>query len=255
MIVSTGMANLPEVAQAVRAISGCGNRRIVLLHCVSRYPAEPSEANLKAMAAMASAFQLPIGYSDHTLGIEVALAAAALGACVIEKHLTLGRGLRGPDHAASCEPEELKALVRGVRTVEAALGHGRKEPAPGEAETALAARKSLIAAQDIPAGSVLRRALVCAKRPGTGLTPALLPRLPTPASRHRSRGAARVAIPGAGAPARYSRGWARDRPSGCGTAIRRAVRARAARHRGIDPCRRDYRLQSGLRLDARVHLG
>ncbi len=171
MIVSTGMAHLGEVEAAVRAIEEAGNRQFVLLHCVSSYPANPAEANLRAMHAMATAFNAPVGYSDHTPGIEVALAAVALGACVIEKHFTLDRTLPGPDHQASLEPEELAALVRGVRIVELALGHGRKEPTAGELDTARVVRKSLIAALDIPKGTVLSAEMIAVRRPGTGLPP------------------------------------------------------------------------------------
>lgn len=182
MIVSTGMATLAEVETAVRTIrearstlKGVVNRQgLVLLHCVSNYPADPADANLRAMQTMGEAFHVPVGYSDHTPGLTVALAAAALGACVIEKHFTLDRALPGPDHRASLEPHELKALVEGIRTVEAALGHGRKEPTPSEAGTAAAARKSLVAARDIPAGSTLTESLIAIKRPGTGLPPAMI---------------------------------------------------------------------------------
>lgn len=177
MIVSTGMATLAEVVMAVRTIHEAGNHSFALLHCVSQYPAKPSEANLRAMQTLTAAFQVPVGYSDHTPGIEVALGAVALGACVIEKHMTLDRGMPGPDHQASLEPEELAALVRGIRTVEAALGHGRKEPAAREAETAAVARKSLVAARDIPSGCMLTPELIAVKRPGTGLPPAMLRRV------------------------------------------------------------------------------
>ena len=174
MIVSTGMASLGEVEAAVAALRGAGNERFVLLHCVSSYPAAPADANLRAMKTLARAFGVPVGYSDHTPGIEVALAAVALGACVIEKHFTLDRTLPGPDHKASLEPGELMALVRGIRTVEQALGHGRKEPAPSEAGTAVVARKSLVAARDLPAGVALTDDMIAVKRPGTGLPPAML---------------------------------------------------------------------------------
>ena len=177
MIVSTGMAYLGEVEAAVHIIEQAGNRSFVLLHCVSIYPADPADANLRAMQTMATAFGVPVGYSDHTPGIEVALAAVALGACVIEKHFTLDRSLPGPDHRASLEPDELTALVRGIRTVEAALGHGRREPAASEANTAAVARRSLVAAKDISAGTVLTEEMIAIKRPGTGLPPAMRPYL------------------------------------------------------------------------------
>ncbi len=173
VILSTGMSYLSEVDEAVRLLRGTGNQQIVLLHCVSNYPAEPGDVNLKAMATMARAFQVPIGYSDHTSGIVVALAAVALGACVIEKHFTLDRNLPGPDHRASLEPDELTALVKGIRMVEAARGHGRKEPAASEANTATVARKSLVAAVDIPADTVLTEEMIAIKRPGTGLPPTM----------------------------------------------------------------------------------
>jgi N-acetylneuraminate synthase len=175
MIVSTGMATLQEVDAAVRTIRSCGLRQIILLHCVSRYPADVAEANVRAMDVMRRTWRLPIGYSDHTLGIEVALAAVARGACVIEKHLTLDRSLPGPDHAASLDPREFAALVRGIRIVEAALGHGRKQPAPSEVETAVVARKSLVAAVPLQTGSRLTAEQIVIQRPGTGLPPAMLP--------------------------------------------------------------------------------
>lgn len=174
IIVSTGMANLGEVEAAVSTVEKAGNKDLVLLHCVSNYPADPADANLKAMRTMETAFGVPVGYSDHTVGIEVSLAAVALGACVIEKHFTLDRSLPGPDHRASLPPDELEALVRGIRKVETALGHGHKEPAASELEMAAVARKSLIAAQDIPAGSTLTEGLITTMRPGTGLPPTML---------------------------------------------------------------------------------
>jgi N-acetylneuraminate synthase len=177
MIVSTGMASLGEVESAVRVIAEAGNDACVLLHCVSNYPAAPADVNLRAMATMAAAFGVPVGYSDHTLGTEVALAAVALGASVLEKHFTLDRALPGPDHQASLEPAELARLTRGVRTVEAALGHGRKEVTAAEADTAAVARKSLVAAVDLQAGTVLTDELVTVRRPGTGLPPAMKPAL------------------------------------------------------------------------------
>jgi len=174
IILSTGMAWLSEVDEAVRAIRETGHTDLLLLHCVSRYPADPRDANLRAMRTMADAFGVPVGYSDHTLGSEVALAAVALGACIIEKHFTLDRTLPGPDHRASLEPPELQALVAGVRRVEQALGTGEKRPVAGEADVARAARKSLVMARDAAAGTVLTEDLVAIQRPGTGLPPAML---------------------------------------------------------------------------------
>lgn len=173
IILSTGMSFLSEVAEAVRVFRDAGCDQLVLLHCTSNYPANPVNVNLRAMQTMATAFQKPVGYSDHTLGIEVAIAAVALGASVIEKHFTLDRKFSGPDHQASLEPDELEALVRGIRIVEASLGHGRKEPAASEADTAAVARKSLVAAQDIPSGTILTEQMIAVKRPGTGLPPSI----------------------------------------------------------------------------------
>lgn len=177
IIMSTGMANLREVQAAVGTLKGAGATQIALLHCVSEYPARPVHVNLRAMATMAAATALPIGYSDHTTGIEVSLAAAALGAAIVEKHLTMGCDLPGPDHRCSAEPDELARLVRGIRVVEAALGHGRKEPAPGELAIARVARRSLVASQPLGAGTILTADLIAVMRPGTGLPPDRLPEL------------------------------------------------------------------------------
>ncbi len=172
VLLSTGMSTLAEVGEAMDAIRRTGNTRVAVLHCVSNYPADPVDANLRAMRTLADAFEAPVGYSDHTLGIDVALAAVALGACVLEKHLTLDTALPGPDHRASLTPQEFAALVRGVRIVESALGSGRKEPAPSERAVAAVARRSLVAARDIEAGVTVTEELIAAKRPGTGLAPA-----------------------------------------------------------------------------------
>ncbi|MCG8449787.1 MAG: N-acetylneuraminate synthase [Pirellulales bacterium] len=177
LIVSTGMSRLGEVEQAVQAIQRTGNHNFALLHCVSNYPAKAADVNLRAMQTMRTAFGQPVGYSDHTLGIDVGIASVALGACILEKHFTLDRTLPGPDHCASLEPSELRQLVQGVRTVEAALGDGKKQPAACELNTADAARKSLVAATSIPAGTPLTEDLIAIKRPGTGLPPILKPQL------------------------------------------------------------------------------
>ncbi len=169
VILSTGMATLDEVAHAVRIMQVAGNEDIVLLHCVTQYPAPAAEVNLRAMQAMAATFHLPVGYSDHTEGNEIALAATALGACCIEKHFTLSRAMQGPDHPASQEPRELKALVNGIRSIELALGDGIKRPAPCEMSNRLLVRRSVFAAEEIPAGQVLTAAMLACKRPGTGI--------------------------------------------------------------------------------------
>ena len=177
MFVSTGMSNLGEVETAARKIESEGNSEYILLHCVSNYPADPADVNLSAMQTMATAFGVPVGYSDHTAGIEVPMAAVALGACVIEKHLTLDQTMTGPDHEASLEPAQFAQMVQGIRTIESAIGHGRKEPAASEANTAAVARKSLVASIDIPAGTAITEELISIKRPGTGLPSSFLPHL------------------------------------------------------------------------------
>ncbi len=177
LIASTGMSTLDEVGKAVETIRATGNHELVLLQCVSNYPAQPSSVNLRAMHTLAEAFGVPVGYSDHTRGMEVAIAAVALGACVVEKHFTINRDLPGPDHRASLEPDELASMVRSIRNVEAALGDGQKQPALEEANTAAVARRSLVAASYITAGTVLTEDLVAILRPGTGLSPAMRPQL------------------------------------------------------------------------------
>ncbi len=177
LILSTGMSNLAEVEVALQTIQGAGDPAVVLLHCVSNYPAAAVDINLRAMQTMRQAFCVPVGYSDHVPQNEIAFAAAALGACVIEKHFTLNRQLPGPDHQASLEPDELAHLVGGIRNVEAALGDGRKRPTASELNTAEVARKSLVAARDIRPGEVIDLQMVSVKRPGTGLVPSFLPQL------------------------------------------------------------------------------
>lgn len=174
VILSTGMSYLTEVGEALRVIREAGNNQIALLHCVSSYPADPADANLRAMDTMAEVFHVPVGYSDHTPGIEVALAAVALGACIIEKHLTLDRSFPGPDHKASLEPEELKAMVEGIRKIEQALGSGIKAPRKSELGLRHAARRSLVAARDIPEGARIQADSLTALRPAGGIGPNLV---------------------------------------------------------------------------------
>ena len=173
LIVSTGMATLGEVELAVGAIAGAGGVPYALLHCVSGYPAPPSSVNLRAMATLRRAFRVPVGFSDHTEGLEIAFGSVALGACILEKHFTTDRDLPGPDHRASLEPGELKDLVRGIRAIESSLGDGRKIPADAEGTMAAVARRSLVAARRVEPGAKLTSADVTVKRPGTGLAPAL----------------------------------------------------------------------------------
>jgi N,N'-diacetyllegionaminate synthase len=177
MIMSTGMSTLGEVEEAVNILLESGPAQLTLLHCVTEYPAPYAEVNLRAMQTLKSAFGLPVGYSDHTPGIEIAVAAAALGAEVIEKHFTLDRSLPGPDHAASLEPVELRQMVAGIRHVEAALGTGIKAPAPCELPNLQVARKSVVAARSLPSGHQLGSGDLEIKRPGNGLAPKLLPAL------------------------------------------------------------------------------
>lgn len=171
MIVSTGMAFLREVEEALNAVRKAGGTEVVLLHCTSDYPANPSDCNLRAMVHMRETFNVPVGYSDHTAGLCVAVAAVALGATVIEKHITLDKRLSGPDHRASLEPAELRALVQAVRETEQTLGDGIKRPMDAEQNTRAIARKSLVAARDLSEGTVLQAHHLVAKRPGTGVPP------------------------------------------------------------------------------------
>jgi len=174
LIMSTGMSYLSEVDEAFRVVWDAGNEQLVLLHCVSNYPADPADVNLRAIQTMSAAFQVPVGYSDHTLGIEIPLAAVALGACVIEKHFTLDRDLSGPDHRASLEPAELKAMVDGIRSIEQALGNGRKIPASSEDDTRRVARRSLALKEDLPQGVLLQASMLTALRPASGISPNLV---------------------------------------------------------------------------------
>jgi N,N'-diacetyllegionaminate synthase len=169
VILSTGTADLAEVEAAVATLRAGGADELVVLQCTSAYPAPAEEANLRAMATMRDTFGVPVGFSDHTKGDEVALAAVALGACVLEKHFTLDRSLAGPDHRASLEPEELARLVARVRRVEVALGDGVKAPTAAERENSLLVRRSVAAAADLEKGAVLTRAMLTALRPGTGI--------------------------------------------------------------------------------------
>jgi len=168
LIMSTGMSTLDEI-EAALAVTGA-RERVTLLHCTTEYPAPIGEVNLRAMATMAARFGLPVGYSDHTEGIVVASAAVALGAVVIEKHFTLDRGLPGPDHKASLEPSELRAMVAAIRAVERALGRVEKAPTPSEVKNLVVARKSLVAARAIRRGERFTPENLTTKRPGSGIS-------------------------------------------------------------------------------------
>jgi N,N'-diacetyllegionaminate synthase len=173
VILSTGMAALDEVGAAIEALERAGTPRsdMTVLHCTTEYPAPIAEANLRAMQTMQATFGVKVGYSDHTPGIEVAIAAVAMGATLIEKHFTLDRSLPGPDHKASLEPAELGAMVAAIRNIEAALGDGIKRVAPSEAKNQPIARKSLVARRAIRAGELFSAENLTAKRPGTGVSP------------------------------------------------------------------------------------
>lgn len=176
VILSTGMATLAEVEEAIGAVRAGGSERICLLQCASVYPAPPELMNLRAMHTMRTAFGVPVGLSDHTLGVHVSVAAVGLGASVIEKHYTLDRSHPGPDHPFAIEPDELATLVAHSREVEAAMGDGRKSgPSEREAEEMYSkARRSLVAAEAIPAGTRIERSMLTVKRPGHGIKPRLL---------------------------------------------------------------------------------
>ncbi|NEO35164.1 MAG: N-acetylneuraminate synthase [Moorea sp. SIOASIH] len=173
IIMSTGMANLGEIEAALDILeqAGTGRDQITVLHCNTEYPTPIKDVNLRAMVTIREALGVAVGYSDHTLGIEVPIAAVALGATVIEKHFTLDRSLPGPDHRGSLEPEELKAMVTAIRNIEQALGDGRKGPSPSEAKNKPIARKSIVAAGAIKAGEVLTASNLAVKRPGIGISP------------------------------------------------------------------------------------
>lgn len=173
VILSTGMAELGEIGMAIEVLEDAGTKRekITVLHCNTEYPTPMSDVNLRAMLTIKDAFGVEVGYSDHTLGIEVSIAAVALGATVIEKHFTLDRNLAGPDHKASLEPRELLALVSAIRNIEASLGDGIKRPSPSESKNIPIARRSLVASRKIHAGEVFTESNLAAKRPGTGISP------------------------------------------------------------------------------------
>ena len=186
IIFSTGMSYLGEVEKAINWImevdewkskwenEGNPTCPLTLLHCVSNYPAEVGDSNLLAMKTMEKSFGLPVGYSDHTLGIEIPIAAVALGAKVLEKHFTLDRNMEGPDHKASLEPDELKAMVKAIRNVEKAIGNGIKKPSKNEEEIKNIARRSLVASRHIKAGETVSLNDISIKRPGIGIAPELI---------------------------------------------------------------------------------
>ena len=172
VILSTGMSYLEEVQKAVETLLAAGCREIALLQCVSSYPADPQEANLRAIQTLKDTFNVPVGFSDHFLENEIAIAAVSLGANIVEKHITLDVNLPGPDHRVSLTPERFKSLVKSIRLVEASRGDGVKRPTQGERNVRDVARRSIVAARTIPAGAIITRDMLAFKRPGTGISPA-----------------------------------------------------------------------------------
>lgn len=171
IILSTGMSDIVEVRECVELLKKNGAGDITLLHCTTQYPTLYTDVNLKAMITLKNEFGLNVGYSDHTMGIEVPIAAVAMGALVIEKHFTLDKTMEGPDHKASLEPKELKEMVLAIRNIEEALGDGVKKPVVAEIANKIVARKSIIASRDIEIGEVLSEENITTKRPGNGINP------------------------------------------------------------------------------------
>jgi len=171
VILSTGMSNMEDIESAIKVLKDNGTGELTVLHCTTEYPTPFKDVNLKAMNTIKDTFGVKIGYSDHTKGIEVPIAAVALGATVIEKHFTLDRNMEGPDHKASLEPDELKVMVDSIRHIELALGNGMKQPAESEKKNMAIARKSIIASRDIKAGELFTEENLTVKRPGDGISP------------------------------------------------------------------------------------
>ena len=171
VILSTGMCTMEEVREAVSTILATGNEQLILLHCVSSYPARAREVNLRAIQTMAQEFDVPTGYSDHAIGNEICLAAVAIGAHLIEKHFTLDKHANGPDHRLSADPTDLVGLVKGIRAIEAALGNGIKRPASSEESPRRNNRKGVVAVRSIPRGQKITREMIGIKRPGIGIAP------------------------------------------------------------------------------------
>lgn len=171
VIMSTGMCTMEDVHAAVKVLKDFGTTDITLLHCTTEYPAPYDSVNLKAMLTLQKEFGCKVGYSDHTNGIEIPVAAVAMGAAVIEKHFTLDKNMEGPDHKASLEPDELKQMVQSIRNVESALGNGVKEPSDAEKKNIAIARKSIVAKCEIKKGDIFTEENITAKRPGNGISP------------------------------------------------------------------------------------
>lgn len=171
IILSTGMSTMEEIDKALKILRENGAGKITLLHCNTEYPTPYQDVNLKAMKTLGETFGVSVGYSDHTQGIEVPIAAAALGAAVIEKHFTLDKNMEGPDHKASLEPEELKRMITGIRNIEKSMGDADKKPTDSEKKNIVIARKSIVAKRDIKKGETLSEEILAIKRPGNGISP------------------------------------------------------------------------------------
>ncbi len=171
VVMSTGMCEMIEIEEAIRVLKDNGTKDIQLLHCNTEYPTPFEDVNLRAIETMKDTFGYEVGYSDHTKGIEIPIAAVAIGAAIIEKHFTLDRSMKGPDHKASLEPDELKQMVHSIRNIEKAIGNGIKTPSPSEKKNIAVARKSIVAKKSIKTGEVLTEDNITVKRPGLGLNP------------------------------------------------------------------------------------
>lgn len=171
VILSTGMCNIEEIKEAIKVLKNYGTSNISLLHCTTEYPAPFDEVNLNAMLTLKKEFSLEVGYSDHTQGIEVPIAAVAIGATIIEKHFTLDKNMDGPDHKASLEPDELRDMVKAIRNIEVAMGQDKKEPTPTELKNRVVARRSIVAAENIVKGEYFTENNITVKRPGNGVSP------------------------------------------------------------------------------------
>lgn len=185
IILSTGMSAIDEIADALNAIEKEGNKQIILLHCVTSYPARMEDVNLKVIETLRNRFNLPVGFSDHTLGIAAPIAATALGAVLIEKHFTLDKHLPGPDHKASLDPDELKNMIRTIRDVEKSLGDGTRKLTEDEDKIKQIARRSIVARVEIPKGSLITEDMLDFKRPGIGIAPKYVEKMLGKEAKHR----------------------------------------------------------------------
>jgi len=174
VIISTGMANLEEIRDAVKAISSCGNQKIIIMHSISSYPTPPSEVNLKAISTLKKIFAFPIGYSDNGSGLEIPLMAITVGAKILEKHFTLNKNMKGPDHSFSADPKEFKELVKRAREIDELLGNGKKCPQPSEMKNLINARRSIFSNTTIYKGTKITKEMIKIRRPATGIAPAFL---------------------------------------------------------------------------------